>query len=77
MKSIVFLLLLDWWESNNKKNRFLWPGIRLSNYKDEEQINEVSNQIMIMRSIVKKNPGIVFWSYNDLKNNPGILEILK
>ena len=51
-------------------------GIRLSNYKGEEQIKEVSNQIMIMRSIVKKNPGIVFWSYNDLKNNPGIFEIL-
>ena len=65
-----------WWESNNKKNRYLWPGIRLSNYKGEEQIMEVSNQIMIMRSIVKKNPGIVFWSYNDLKNNPGILEML-
>ena len=68
--------MLDWWESNNKKNRYLWPGIRLSNYKGEEQIMEVSNQIMIMRSIVKKNPGIVFWSYNDLKNNPGILEML-
>ena len=68
--------MLDWWESNNKKNRYLWPGIRLSNYEGEEQINEVSNQIMIMRSIVKKNPGIVFWSYNDLKNNPGILEML-
>ena len=31
---------------------------------------------MIMRSIVKKNTGIVFWSYNDLKNNPGILKML-
>ena len=71
-----FPVMLDWWESNNKKNRYLWPGIRLSNYKGEEQIMEVSNQIMIMRSIVKKNPGIVFWSYNDLKNNPGILEML-
>ena len=71
-----FPVMLDWWESNNKKNRYLWPGIRLSNYKGEEQIKEVSNQIMIMRSIVKKNPGIVFWSYNDLKNNPGILEML-
>ncbi len=71
-----FPVMLDWWESNNKKNRFLWPGIRLSNYKGEEQINEVSNQIMIMRSIVKKNPGIVFWSYNDLVDNPRILEIL-
>lgn len=71
-----FPVMLDWWESNNKKNRYLWPGIRLSNYKGEEQIKEVSNQIMIMRSIVKKNPGIVFWSYNDLKNNPGIFEIL-
>ena len=71
-----FAVMLDWWESNNKKNRYLWPGIRLSNYKGEEQIMEVSNQIMIMRSIVKKNPGIVFWSYNDLKNNPGILEML-
>jgi uncharacterized lipoprotein YddW (UPF0748 family) len=71
-----FPVMLGWWESNNKKNRYLWPGIRLSNYKGEEQIMEVSNQIMIMRSIVKKNPGIVFWSYNDLKNNPGILEML-
>ena len=32
--------MLDWWESNNKKNRYLWPGIRLSNYKGEEQIME-------------------------------------
>jgi hypothetical protein len=32
---------------------------------------------MIMRSIVKKNPGIVFWSYNDLKNNPGLSKVLK
>jgi hypothetical protein len=55
----------------------LWPGIRLGNYTDENQIKEVTNQIMIMRSIVKKNPGIVFWSYNDLKNNPGISKILK
>ena len=72
-----FPVLLDWWKSNNKKNKFLWPGIRLSNYKDENQIKEVTNQIMIMRSIVKKNPGIVFWSYNDLKNNPGISKVLK
>ena len=34
-----FPVMLDWWESNNKKNRYLWPGIRLSNYKGEEQIN--------------------------------------
>ena len=57
--------------------KIVWDKLFINSFLlGEEQIKEVSNQIMIMRSIVKKNPGIVFWSYIDLKNNPGILEIL-
>ena len=50
---IGFPVLLDWWKLNNKKNNFS-GGNKTDNYKDENQIKEVTNQIMIIRSIVKK-----------------------
>ena len=67
-------ILLDWWNSQNKKNKKIWPGIRLSNYSGKDQIKEVINQIKINKS--KNNLGIVFWSFNELKNNPELSKAL-
>ena len=63
-------VLLDWWNSQNKKDKSIWPGIRLSNYSGNDQVNEVLSQIKINKD--KKNNGIVFWSFNELKNNPDL-----
>lgn len=67
-------VLLDWWNLQNKKNKKIWPGIRLSNYKGSRQVKEVMRQIEINKS--KNNSGIVFWSFNELKNNKLLSEAL-
>ena len=41
---------------------------------ENSQIKEVINQIKINKS--KNNLGIVFWSFNELKNNPELSKAL-
>ncbi len=57
-----FPVLLGWWQSENTKNRHLWPGMSVGLGGDEKNVDEVINQIMITRGITPKSNGAVHWS---------------
>lgn len=60
-----FPVLLAWWDSENTKERNLWPGLYTSRVGEGEKdwkSNEVTNQIMITRAIVNDGPGHVHFS---------------
>ena len=57
-----FPVLLGWWQSENTKNRHLWPGMSVGLGGDDKNVDEVINQIMITRGIVPASKGAVHWS---------------
>ncbi len=58
--------LLGWWESENTKDRHLWPGINVGLGGDEKNIDETINQIMITRGMLPESKGTVHWSIGPL-----------
>lgn len=71
-----FPVLLGWWESQNYKNRNLWPGINIGQFTGEQQANEVMSQILITRGMDLKSPGTIHWNANPLKQNPILQDTL-
>ncbi|HET8753497.1 MAG TPA: family 10 glycosylhydrolase, partial [Salinimicrobium sp.] len=61
-----FPVLLGWWESENDKNRHLWPGMNVGLGGGQENIDETINQIMITRGMLPQSPGAVHWSIGPL-----------
>jgi uncharacterized lipoprotein YddW (UPF0748 family) len=57
-----FPVLLGWWQSENTKNRHLWPGMNVGLGGDDKNVDEVINQIMITRGILPQSQGAVHWS---------------
>lgn len=57
-----FSTLLGWWKDQNVKERHLWPGMSIGRFQGERQRDEVVNQIMVTRGIVREAPGAVHWS---------------
>jgi uncharacterized lipoprotein YddW (UPF0748 family) len=70
-----FPVLLGWWEKENVKNRHLWPGMSFGSARNTGKF-EIINQIMIIRGIVAKGPGHVFFSMKGLMNNKELGEDL-
>lgn len=70
--------LLGWWESENTKNRHLWPGINVGLGGDEKNVDETINQIMITRGMLPESKGTVHWSIGPLMKSEmlakGLLE---
>ncbi len=64
-----FPVLLGWWNEQNYKNKYVWPGISIGRFQGEKQVDEVINNIMITRGMSPKGPGIVHWSIAPLVNN--------
>ena len=64
-------VLLGWWEEQNTRNRYLWPGMTIGQAGREGGTTEIINQIMVTRGIVPKYPGNVFFSMRTLMNNRG------
>lgn len=69
--------LLGWWESENLKNRHLWPGIRVDYGGDEKNVDETINQIMISRGMLPESPGVVHWSIGPLVKYDSLSSALK
>lgn len=69
-----FPVLLGWWKEQNYKQRHIWPGMSLTGKKGEKGIDELLNQIMITRGIIRNNPGQVHWSIAPLIYSPGLVE---
>ncbi len=57
-----FPVLLGWWQSENTKNRHLWPGMNVGLGGDDKNADEIINQIMITRGITPQSKGTVHWS---------------
>ncbi|HEX3024220.1 MAG TPA: family 10 glycosylhydrolase [Chitinophagaceae bacterium] len=64
-----FPVLLGWWNSENIKQRHLWPGISVGRDTSAKSVDETINQIMIARGLLLKSKGVVHWSISsDIKN---------
>lgn len=68
--------LLGWWESENTKNRHLWPGINVGLGGDEKNVDETVNQIMITRGMLPGSPGTVHWSIGPLMKQANLAKAL-
>lgn len=72
-----FTTLLKWWQSENKHNRHLWPGLNTVAVKSVDRPAEIVNQIAEMREIVPNSPGAVHWSIAGLTKSPSMLNSIK
>ncbi|WP_338358079.1 glycoside hydrolase family 10 protein [Yeosuana marina] len=73
---LSFPVLLNWWKSENKKGRHIWPGINIGRIHGEKGIDETVNQIMIVRGMLSKSPGEVHWSVGQLISNPELAKAI-
>lgn len=72
-----FPVLLGWWNEQNYKDRYVWPGISVGRLQGEKRVDEVINNIMITRGMTPKAPGIVHWSIAPLVSDEALRNELK
>lgn len=73
-----FDALLRWWQSENKKNRHLFPGINTVGIKNvTDKTQEIISQILIDRKIESKDKGVIHWSIAGISKNKSMQEALK
>ncbi|WP_316785620.1 glycoside hydrolase family 10 protein [Pedobacter frigiditerrae] len=72
-----FPVLLGWWQSENIKNRHLWPGMNVGLGGDDKNTDEIINQIMVTRGMLPQSPGAVHWSIAALVKHPLLRSALK
>ncbi|HWR33709.1 MAG TPA: family 10 glycosylhydrolase [Chitinophagaceae bacterium] len=71
-----FPVLLGWWNSENKKNRHLWPGISVGRDSTDKNIDETLNQIMIDRGMQPQSKGVIHWSISSVIRNQRLADSL-
>ncbi len=71
-----FPVLLGWWQSQNLKQRHLWPGISVGRDTSAKTVNETLNQIMITRGMLPKSSGVIHWSISSDVKNPNMAKML-
>jgi uncharacterized protein YbbC (DUF1343 family)/uncharacterized lipoprotein YddW (UPF0748 family) len=71
-----FPLLVGWWQDENLKGRHVWPGISLGGQNPERAIDEAVNQIMIVRGMLPRSPGVIHWSIGPLMSTPGLVKAI-
>jgi uncharacterized lipoprotein YddW (UPF0748 family) len=67
-----FPVLLGWWNEQNYKNRYVWPGISIGRFQGDKQADEILNNIMITRGMNPSGPGLVHWSIGPLVDNDSL-----
>lgn len=72
-----FTALLKWWQSENRHNRHLWPGLNTVEVRVADRTREILNQVEATRAIVPNSPGEVHWSIAGLTKSPTMLNSLK
>ena len=72
-----FTALLKWWQSENKHNRHLWPGLNTVEVKAADRPAEIVKQIEETRNIVPNSPGVVHWSIAGLTKSPAMVDAIK
>ncbi len=74
-------VLLNWWLSQNTKNRSIFPGIYTSRIQNEKgkgwDASEIAYQIRIMRGFSKTGGNIHFSMKALMQNRKGIADVLK
>ncbi len=71
-----FTALLKWWQSENKHNRHLWPGLNTVEVRAANRAEEIRRQIAVTREVVPNSVGAVHWSIAGLTKNPVLLKSL-
>ncbi len=75
-----FPVLLDYWRSENRQSRYIWPGMFTSRVGDKKrafEMQEIPAQIEVIRSR-SDSPGHVHFSMKALlKNREGLADALK
>lgn len=69
-KKQSFPVLLEWWASENSKNRHLWPGIATERIGPARPAMEMINQIGITRQ-TKGSDGHIHWNMKALMRDKG------
>ena len=71
-KGQSFPVLLDWWKSQNVKNRYIWPGMAAYRIGSTATFTagEIANQIAFARK-TPETSGEVYFSFKSLKNDLG------
>ncbi len=69
--------LLQWWKSENTKNRHLWPGLNTVEVKVADKPSEISNEIELTRQILKSDVGEVHYSMAGLTKSYAMQTALK
>lgn len=72
-----FSSLLKWWESENTKNRHLWPGLNTVGVKEVDKTVEIVGQIKTTRNLITESSGEIHYSVAGLTDNPRLAEALK
>lgn len=71
-KGQSFPVLLDWWRSQNSKNRFIWPGIAAYRIGSTPTftVSEIGAQVQETRKHAETD-GMIFFSEKSLRNDLG------
>jgi uncharacterized lipoprotein YddW (UPF0748 family) len=71
-KGQSFPVLLDWWRSQNVKNRFIWPGIGAYRIGSTSTYtaDEIADQVNDLRKDAETS-GAIFFSEKSLRNDVG------
>ena len=71
-----FPVLLNWWASQNVKDRHLWPGLNAAGVGEKFPAGEIARQL----EIIHAQPGAggeIFYHLKNLADNPALTEILR
>jgi uncharacterized lipoprotein YddW (UPF0748 family) len=71
-KGLSFPVLLDWWQSQNTKHRFVWPGIAA--YRIGSTPTFAAGEIVSQINDTRRSPdtsGAIFFSFKSLRNDMG------
>jgi uncharacterized lipoprotein YddW (UPF0748 family) len=71
-EGLSFPVLLDWWRSQNTKNRFIWPGVAAYRIGSTPTFNavEIASQIEKSRAAAETR-GAIYFSFKSLRNDMG------
>lgn len=72
-----YTALLKWWQSENKHNRHLWPGLNTVEVRAPDRPTEIVNQVLASRQIVPNSKGVIHWSIAGLTKSPAMQRALK
>ena len=71
-----FPALLRWWQSENKHNRHLWPGLNTVEVRTADRPTEIVRQVELARQILPNSQGVIHWSIAGLTKSPAMVQAL-